>query len=150
MRTTRLLAAAAAAVGLLTVSALVVAGVPADKAEIKIDQVEGKKGAVTFAHKKHAEEYKTADGKNIACNTCHHTSKVDGSDAKACTTCHVKEGAAQKEHDGKKAPFVAVTKDAGSPNCNNSSPVTGLPSTSTANSDRRPKLPCGPSRTPTG
>jgi hypothetical protein len=111
MKTTRLLAAMAAAVGLLTVSALVVAGVPADKAEIKIDQIEGKKGAVAFPHKKHAEEYKKADGKEIACSDCHHTSKADGSDVAACSSCHVKEGAAQKEHGGKKAPFVATTKD---------------------------------------
>jgi len=74
-----------------------------------IDKIEGKKGAVEFAHKKHAKEYKTADGKAIECVTCHHTSKKGGK-VEACDNCHVTEGQPQKEHDGEKAPFVAVKK----------------------------------------
>ncbi len=94
-------------------SVLVIAGVPADKKTIKLDCVPGKKGAVTFQHAKHNEEYKKAGGKSIVCKDCHHTLKVDKPDAakvKKCSACHVKEGEAQKEHEGKKASFLATKK----------------------------------------
>jgi hypothetical protein len=73
--------------------------VPKDKAEIKLDLIKGKKGAVKFSHAKHASEYKDEKGEAIACKTCHHTD------------CHVADGEAQKEHNGKKAPFLAAKKD---------------------------------------
>ena len=79
-----------------------------------IDKIEGKQGAVEFPHKKHAKEIKTADGKAIECVTCHHTAKGGGK-AQACGTCHVADGQAQKEHDGKKAPFFATMKGPGKP-----------------------------------
>lgn len=78
----------------------------------KIDVIEGSKGAVELAHKKHAKEIKTADGKSIECVTCHHTAKGGGK-VQACGACHVADGQAQKEHDGKKAPFFATMKSPG-------------------------------------
>jgi len=90
------------------------AGVPADKATIKIDALDGKKGAVEFAHTKHADEYKKQGDAKITCKDCHHTLKGDepAGDEKValCVSCHVKEGEAQKEHDGKKASFLGTKK----------------------------------------
>jgi Zn finger protein HypA/HybF involved in hydrogenase expression len=80
-----------------------VAGIPEDKKEITIDQLDGGKGAAKFLHEKHATQYKV-DGKEISCKDCHHTSKTE-EEAKSCSECHVAEGEAQKEFDGKKAPF---------------------------------------------
>ncbi len=87
--------------------------VPKDKAEIKIDLIKGKKGAVKFSHAKHATEYKDEKGEAIACKTCHHTDKAPKSakEVKGCSDCHVADGEAQKEHNGKKAPFLAAKKD---------------------------------------
>lgn len=90
------------------------ADVPKDKAEIKIDLIKGKKGAVKFSHAKHASEYKDEKGGAITCKTCHHTDKAEpknAKDVKGCGDCHVADGEAQKEHNGKKAPFTAVKKD---------------------------------------
>jgi len=53
-----------------------------------------KKGDVTFNH---AEHVKRAGAKK--CNVCHHTAKADGSDVKACGTCHK---AKDETKDGKK------------------------------------------------
>ena len=86
-------------------------GVPSDQKTLTIDDLEGKKGAVTFAHGKHATDYRV-DGKAISCKTCHHTLAADapaaGVKVKACTACHVKEGQAKKSHAGKEAPFLAT------------------------------------------
>lgn len=48
----------------------------------------------SFTHKKHAEEYKNAQGQNIACNDCHHVYK-DGKNIwkkedaiEKCSSCH--------------------------------------------------------------
>lgn len=90
------------------------ADVPKDKAEIKIDLIKGKKGAVKFSHAKHASEYKDDKGGAITCKTCHHTEKAEpksAKDVKGCSDCHVSDGEAQKEHNGKKAPFLASKKD---------------------------------------
>ncbi len=90
------------------------ADVPKDKAEIKIDLIKGKKGAVKFSHAKHASEYKDDKGGAITCKTCHHTEKAEpksAKDVKGCGDCHVSDGEVQKEHGGKKAPFLASKKD---------------------------------------
>ena len=88
------------------------AGVPKGKEELTIDRIAGKKGAVTFPHAKHNDEFKKAGGAKIVCKDCHHTLKGDApagaEKAQACSSCHVKEGEAQKEHDGKKASFIAT------------------------------------------
>lgn len=78
--------------------------IAAEKAVIKIDQIPGKKGAVTFNHGKHINEYKAKGGAAITCKDCHHTLKsaADKAGAKACSECHVKPGEAQKG----KAPFL--------------------------------------------
>ncbi len=92
-------------------SALLWAAVPADKATLQIDHLPGKKGAVGFQHAKHATEHKKQGGKPILCNDCHHTDKAadpDPKTVKACTACHVPEGQAQKELEGKKAPVLAL------------------------------------------
>ena len=60
-----------------------------------------KKGDVTFHH---AEHVKRVGEKK--CNVCHHSAKADGSDAKACGTCHK---AKTETKDGKK---VISAKDA--------------------------------------
>lgn len=78
--------------------------VPAGKEVIKIDRIPGKKGAVEFPHAKHASENK------IECKKCHH--QREGTAApKNCAECHVKDGEAQKEYKGKKAPFFASAPD---------------------------------------
>lgn len=77
-----------------------------------IDKIEGDKGKVEFPHRKHQTDNKLADGKKIECVNCHHTAK-DGAKPQACGTCHVAEGQAQKEHNGKKAPFFATMKSPG-------------------------------------
>jgi hypothetical protein len=78
--------------------------IAAEKAVIKIDSIPGKKGAVTFNHGKHINEYKKKGGAEIGCKDCHHTMKsaADKAGAKACTDCHVKPTEAQKG----KAPFL--------------------------------------------
>lgn len=91
----------------ISLSGLVLAGVPKGKESITLDQVKGKKGEVVFSHAKHASEYK-AGGKAISCKTCHHTG--DAPKAKACSTCHVAEGGKAGTHGGKTAPFVAAKK----------------------------------------
>lgn len=103
--------------GLLTLcivalAAVVLAGVPEGKETLKIDHIEGKKGAVTFPHAKHVDEFKKPDGSAITCKDCHHTAATEA-DAKACVSCHVKEGEAQVESGGQKARFVAVAKGDG-------------------------------------
>ncbi len=102
---------------LAAATTLVLAGVPKGKGELKIDHAPGKKGAVAFSHAKHADTYKTADGKTITCKACHHTLKSAApkkpTDVKACTACHVKPGEALKEIGGKKAPAIATLKDNG-------------------------------------
>jgi len=97
------------AVAMLFGATAVWAGVPAGKEDLKIDLMHGKKGAVSFPHKKHAEEFKKADGSAITCKDCHHTAKSDD-DIEACGSCHVLPGNAQKEVDGKKAPFLGTKK----------------------------------------
>jgi hypothetical protein len=80
------------------------------KTDIDIDYSKGEKDAVKFAHKKHATEFKV-DGNAITCKQCHHTLTADTAkpdEVKACTSCHVNEGQAQKEHGGKKARFVGT------------------------------------------
>ena len=104
-------------VGFFGVSSLVLAAdVPKDKAVLKLKKIDGKKKkAVKFQHAKHVKEYKNAKGKAITCKDCHHTLKGAPKSAKAvkaCSTCHVAEGTAQKEHGGKKARFVATKKGA--------------------------------------
>lgn len=99
------LIALVAAAGLL-MAAFAVSGVPEGKEVLKIDRIAGDEGAVEFHHAKHVAEYK-AMGKDIKCMDCHHTAKTED-DAEACTKCHVAEGEAQVEVDGKKARFVAV------------------------------------------
>ncbi|MBI5609752.1 MAG: cytochrome c3 family protein [Deltaproteobacteria bacterium] len=87
--------------------------VPKDKAEIKLDLIKGKKGAVKFAHAKHASEFKDAKGGAIGCKTCHHTEKGEpksAKDIKGCGDCHVADGQPQKEFGGKKAPVLATAK----------------------------------------
>lgn len=64
---------------------------------------DAKNGKVTFNHKAHAPKAK--------CNVCHHTSKVDGSDAVKCGGCHKAEKA---EKDGKE---VISIKDAAHKKC---------------------------------
>ena len=117
MRTKKNIAGLAALLAVGLFSAIAMAGVPADKAEITIDHIKGPKGAVVFPHAKHPAEFKQADGKPIVCKTCHHKLKVDTpkdpKSVKGCPACHVPEGQAQKEIDGKKAPFFAVKKDNG-------------------------------------
>ena len=106
----RMLWIAGVAAAVLLVGGVAVGGSDKDGPETAtIDQIEGKKGAVEFKHKKHAKEYKTADGKEIKCVTCHHTSKGKAK-IEACNTCHVAEGQPQKEHDGEKAPFLGTKK----------------------------------------
>ena len=94
---------------LVLLASAVWAGVPKGKEELKIDLIEGDKGVVAFPHAKHNTDYKKAGGAAIVCKDCHHTS-TDEKEVKACSGCHVKEGEAQKEHDGKKAPFLATKK----------------------------------------
>lgn len=101
--------ALAAVVALMGV---VLAGVPEDKASITVDLLAGKKGAVTFAHAKHATGYKKADGSAIACKDCHHTMKAETDKVQACAACHVAEGEA-KEVEGKKAPALGTAKAPG-------------------------------------
>ncbi|MBI5528434.1 MAG: cytochrome c3 family protein [Deltaproteobacteria bacterium] len=67
---------------------------------------DAKNGKVTFNHKAHAD--KVGQGK---CNTCHHSSKGDGSDAKGCKECHKAE---KGEKDGKEVPAM---KDAAHKKC---------------------------------
>ena len=64
---------------------------------------DAKNGKVTFNHKAHATKAK--------CNVCHHTAKVDGSDAKVCTECHKAE---KGDKDGKEVPSM---KDAAHKKC---------------------------------
>lgn len=102
-------------VGLFGVSGLVLAAdVPKDKEVLKLKLIDGKKKApVKFDHAKHVKEYKDAKGAAISCKSCHHTLKAapkSAKDVKACSSCHVAEGKAQKEHGGKKAPFIATKK----------------------------------------
>ena len=85
------------------------ADVPSGKETLKIDLVDGKKGAVEFQHAKHTTTYKKKDGSKIECVDCHHTIKGDEK-AKACSTCHVKVGEAEKDVGGKKAPALAAMK----------------------------------------
>lgn len=95
----------------LGISGMVMAGVPAGKEVITIQAMPVKQGVVTFAHAKHATEFKKADGSAISCKDCHHTMKTPdgagGEVVQACTECHVKEGA-PKTIDGKVAPAVAT------------------------------------------
>lgn len=49
--------------------------------KVIIDVIKKTKGAVEFAHKRHAEEYK------IECMDCHHTFR-DDRDFQACPDCH--------------------------------------------------------------
>ena len=86
------------------------AGVPEDKKEIKIDHLDGDKGAAAFHHEKHATTYKKEDGKLISCQDCHHNAKTE-EEAKTCTECHVAEGQAQKEFNGKMAPVLGKKVD---------------------------------------
>lgn len=67
---------------------------------------EAKNGKVTFAHKTHQDRV----GKE-KCNTCHHTSKANGSDAAKCGECHKAE---KGEKDGKEVPSM---KDAAHKKC---------------------------------
>ena len=57
---------------------------------------EASKGNVTFKHRAHQDRV-GAD----KCNTCHHTSKADGSDVQKCDAGHPKENV---EKDGKTIP----------------------------------------------
>jgi Class III cytochrome C family. len=109
---------AAIVIGLMfAVTATVLAGVPENKKTIIIDHLPGKKGAVTFEHAKHVDSHKKASDKAITCKDCHHTLKddspADAKSVKACTECHVMEGAPQKEYDGKKAPYLGNKNDKG-------------------------------------
>ena len=101
------------ALAIVLVSALVLAAdIPADKAEMSINIIGGKQGPAKFPHAKHAKEFKK-DGAAITCKECHHTLKAaDGGAEKVegCPACHVKEGEAQKEFEGKKASFLATMK----------------------------------------
>ncbi|GMV44566.1 MAG: hypothetical protein AMXMBFR64_62820 [Myxococcales bacterium] len=85
------------------------AEVPKDTATLKIDHIDGKKGAVTFEHAKHASEYKKADGSAIACIECHHTTR-DPAETRACIHCHVKAGERQVDYGGTLVIPVAVEK----------------------------------------
>ncbi len=100
-----------------TMAILLGAAIPDDKKELKIDNLDGKKGAVVFKHGKHAEEFKTADGKDIVCKSCHHTLEADEpadvAKVKVCKECHVLPGETQKEHGGKTAPFLGEKKSSG-------------------------------------
>jgi hypothetical protein len=100
----------------LTLSALALAGVPDDKKTLKLDNLPGKKGAVTFEHEKHASEHKGPGGKPITCKQCHHTEKTDTpADPKAvkgCSGCHLVTGE-PKDVDGKKAPLMGKKNDKG-------------------------------------
>ena len=105
---------AGACAGTLLVSGMVLAGVPKGKEKITIDRIAGKKGAVTFEHAKHADEFKDAAGGKMVCKTCHHTLDkdvpADASAAKACNDCHVKDGEAKKKTGDKEAPVLATMK----------------------------------------
>ena len=111
LRTMFIVGVVAAALGS---AALVFAGVPAKSATLKIDAIPGKKGAVKFAHAKHADAYKDAKGKAISCKTCHHTLKTatpaKPGAVKKCSECHVKPGVALKKVGGKDAPALAAMK----------------------------------------
>jgi len=99
------------AISLMMFGTAVWAGVPAGKETLKISDLaaDGSKGPVEFPHAKHVNEFKKADGSAIVCKDCHHMAKSE-KDAKSCNACHVLPGKAQKEVDGKKAPFMAEKK----------------------------------------
>jgi hypothetical protein len=97
-------------VSLAMVAGTVAATVPKGKETIRIDQVDGKKGAVTFPHAVHATSAKGVDGKPIACKDCHHTLKAadgKGEKVEACSACHVRIGQPPKAVGGKSARPVA-------------------------------------------
>ncbi len=98
----------------LGVAAVAMAGVPAGKEVLKIELLPVKQGAVTFAHAKHATEFKKADGAAITCKDCHHTlaaaEPAAGEAVKSCDSCHAKDGVA-KTVDGKQVPPVGTLKD---------------------------------------
>lgn len=92
----------------LGVAALVIAGVPDDKKEIKIDRIPGKKGVVVFPHAKHAGA-KGPGGVVITCKACHHREKEDNPApetirGKHCASCHVKPGEQKKKDGDDEAP----------------------------------------------
>lgn len=64
---------------------------------IIIDNLNGKKGAVEFVHKKHTS-FKKEDGIVIVCKDCHHTFK-DNEPVQSCKTCHLSSGKPKVEDD---------------------------------------------------
>lgn len=112
MKVTRLFKLAClGSLGVLASVAVIAADIPAGKETISIDQLPGKKGTVEFPHAKHSKEFKDPSGAAIACKNCHHTAK-DGEAPKACGSCHVKPGEAEKDIGGKKAAALATMKSA--------------------------------------
>ena len=91
---------------LLFGSAVVLAGVPAGKEDLKLANIDGKKkDAVAFPHAKHVTEFKKKGGAAIECKDCHHTAKDEAS-VKSCGSCHPAVGEAPKD----KAPALADAK----------------------------------------
>ena len=87
-------------------SAVVLAGVPAGKEELKLTHLDGKKKeAVVFGHAKHDTEFKKKGGAAIECKDCHHAAKAEA-DIKACSSCHPAAGSEPKD----KAPAMADAK----------------------------------------
>ena len=116
MKPTRNMFVALVMTATLASAAWVYAGVPAKAAELMIDVIPGKKGAVKFAHAKHAGTYKDAKGKVLTCKTCHHTLKTatpaDPKKVQKCSECHVKPGQPLKKVGSKDAPALAAMKGA--------------------------------------
>ena len=77
--------------GVFAVVLAAVAGTPPTKVTF-----EAKLGKVTFDHAAHTKKLGPKK-----CNVCHHTAKIDGSNAAKCSSCHQK---AASEKDGKKVP----------------------------------------------
>jgi len=105
---------------MLAMAGWALAGVPAGKEVIAINLIGGDKSPVTFQHAKHVAEHKGVGGKAIVCKDCHHTLKTDtgeGETVATCSTCHVKDGEAQKTIDGKPVALLATMK-AGKPEIN--------------------------------
>lgn len=78
---------------------------------------EHKKGIVEFSHKKHAEDYATAnpDLYKNGCGECHHNDKNEplkdlkaGDEVKSCFECHNKPGEKPK---GKDAPKLSKKEE---------------------------------------
>ncbi len=100
--------------GLFCFSALALAAGPPD-----VVTLTPKKGTVTLKHKAHSDRL---GGK---CDTCHHTSKPDGSDAKKCKECHKKD---KSKMDGKDVPKLKKALHGKCQGCHKETKKAGKPS----------------------